>query len=142
MSTAASHYWARERPRIPQLRLLRGAESVRDGLPRADASTRSVAGRPALQLMVDSAPVLIAGSDSARRAALIDDLTETMPQSTLFEEASAVSEVLEHAPASRMVILSGDLDDTPAESLMHMLGHRHPGLPVVSVDGPAPASRT
>jgi hypothetical protein len=141
MSTAASHYWARERPHTPRLRLLRGAESMHDGSPRADVSTRSVAGRPALQLMVDPAPVLIAGSDSARRAALIDDLTETMPQSTLFEEASAVSEVLEHAPASRMVILSGDLDDAPAESLMQMLGHRHPGLPVVSVDGPAPASR-
>jgi hypothetical protein len=141
MSTAASHYWARERSHAPRLRLLRGAESMQDGSPRADASTRSVAGRPALQLMVDSAPVLIAGSDSARRAALIDDLTQAMPRSTLFEEASAVSEVLEHAPASRMVILSGDLDDTPAESLMHMLGHRHPGLPVVSVDGPAPASR-
>ncbi|HKH79189.1 MAG TPA: hypothetical protein VK272_07235 [Solirubrobacteraceae bacterium] len=141
MSTAASHYWARERSRAPRLRLLRGAESVRAGSPRADESTRSVAGRPALRLMVDPAPVLIAGSDSARRAALIDDLTQTMPQSTLFEEASAVSEVLEQAPASRMVILSGDLDDTPAESLMHMLGHRHPGLPVVSVEGPAPASR-
>ncbi len=112
MSTAASHYWARERSRAPRLRLLRGAESVHAGSPRADESTRSVAGRPALRLMVDPAPVLIAGSDSARRAALIDDLTETMPQSTLFEEASAVSEVLEHAPASRMVILSGDLDDT------------------------------
>jgi hypothetical protein len=143
MSTAASHYWARERSRAPQLRLLHCTEEPHDGLPCADAAdefARSIAGRPALRLADDPAPVLIAGTDSARRAALLDDLTQTMPQNTVFEEASAVSEVLEHAPTSCMVVLSGDLDDTPAESLMHVLGHRHPGLPVVSVDGSAPGS--
>jgi len=52
-----------------------------------------------------------------------------------------VWEVLAHAPSSRIVILSGELDDAPAESLMHTLGHRHPGLPVVSLGPPSPAER-
>jgi hypothetical protein len=35
-----------------------------------------------------------------------------------------------------MAFITGDLDDTPAESLMHVLAHRHPGLPVLIVDSP------
>jgi hypothetical protein len=80
--------------------------------------------------------VLIAGADPGRRATLLDELTETLPASTVFEEANAVCEVLEHAPGSRMAIITGDLDDAPAESLMHMLAHRHPALPVLIVDSP------
>jgi hypothetical protein len=39
------------------------------------------------------------------------------------------------------VIISGELDDVPAESLLHTLGHRHPGLPVVSVEATAAGLR-
>ncbi len=59
-----------------------------------------------------------------------------MPPNTVFEQAGAVCEVLEHAPGSRMVFFTGDFDDVPAESLMQMLAHRHPGLPVLIVDAP------
>jgi hypothetical protein len=80
---------------------------------------------------------LIAGSDAGQRAALLDELTQTLPASTVFAEADAICGVLEHAPRSRMAIITGDLDDAPAESLMHMLTHRHPALPVLIVDSPA-----
>jgi hypothetical protein len=33
------------------------------------------------------------------------------------------------------VILSGELEGIPAQSLMQMLGHRHPEVPVVCIDG-------
>jgi hypothetical protein len=86
---------------------------------------------------VQELPVLVAGRDSARRAAVLHDMTQTMPPETIFEQAGAFWEVLVRAPATSMVILSGELDDVPAESLLQMLAHRHPGLPVVSLDAPA-----
>jgi hypothetical protein len=64
-------------------------------------------------------------------------LTKIMTRRTPFEQAGTFWEVLVRAPASRMVILSGELDGMPAESLLHMIGHRHPGLPVVSLDASA-----
>jgi len=73
---------------------------------------------------------------AAAVAALLDELTQTLPASTVFEQAGAVCEVLEHAPGSRMVFITGDLDDSSAESLMRMLAHRHPELPVLVVDNP------
>ncbi len=35
-----------------------------------------------------------------------------------------------------MVVLAGDLDDADADSLMRLLGQRHPQLPVVCVEEP------
>jgi DNA-binding NtrC family response regulator len=84
--------------------------------------------------------VLVAGRDAGQRAAVLDELTKTMGPSTVFEQAGAIGQVLERAPASRMVVLSGDLDDAPAESVMQKLATRHPGLPVVSLDAPAPSA--
>jgi hypothetical protein len=55
----------------------------------------------------------------------------------MFEHADTVCEALEHAPGSRMAFIAGDLEDAPAESLMRMLAHRHPGLAVLVVDDPA-----
>jgi hypothetical protein len=72
---------------------------------------------------------------------VLHDLSETMPSGTHFEELGALWEVLAWAPASRAVIISGELDDVPAESLLHTLGHRHPGLPVVSVEAVAAGLR-
>ena len=83
-------------------------------------------------------PVLIAGRDSARRAVLLKELAEIMPGSTVFEEAGAFSEVLEHAPRSRIVVFSGDFPDVPADSFARVLARRHPRLPVVRLDAPAP----
>jgi hypothetical protein len=129
---------APERSFASKLRLLPNAPPA----PHEAHAARSAADRPPLRLMPDlspedGSPVLVAGPNSAQRAAVVDELTQTMSPSTTFEEAGALWEVLAWASASRMVILSGDLDDVPAESLMRMLGHRYPGLPVVSLDAQA-----
>jgi hypothetical protein len=77
--------------------------------------------------------ILVAGADPARRAAVLADLAEALPADTQFGEAGAAWEVLEQAPASGVVMLAGDLDEVTAESLMNVLGHRHPSLPVVAL---------
>ena len=77
--------------------------------------------------------ILVAGADAAQRAAVLHNLSETLPPSAQLGEACAVSEVLAQAPASSVVMLTGDLDEVSAESLMHMLGSRHPSLPVVAL---------
>jgi hypothetical protein len=87
----------------------------------------------------DPSPVLVAGRDPASRAKVIDSLSDIMPERTLFQEVGTFWEVLVRAPAIQMVVLSDQLDGIPTESLLHMLGHRHPGLPVVSLDAPASA---
>jgi len=83
-------------------------------------------------------PVLLAAADPDRRAQLRAEIGATLPQPTAFAEADAVCEVLERAPASRLVILAGDLGDGSAESLVRLLGLRHPELPVVSIETLAP----
>jgi len=82
-------------------------------------------------------PVLLAGGGRAARDAIRFDLAQTMPSATEFEQAGALWEVLARASESSMVILGGELDDVPAESVMQMLAHRHPALPVVRFDEPA-----
>jgi hypothetical protein len=77
--------------------------------------------------------ILVAGADAERRAAVLRDLSEALPPETQFGEARAAWEVLEQAPSSGVVMLAGDLDEVTAESLMHVLGHRHPSLPVVAL---------
>src|SRR4029077_14402087 len=86
------------------------------------------------------APVLLVSADAHRRAILRAELGATLPPRTRFCEADDVSQMLECARRSRAVILAGDLDDANAESLVHLLGRRHPRLPVVCVDAPAAAS--
>jgi hypothetical protein len=81
-----------------------------------------------------STTVLLAGADACGRELLREEIAATLPHRTRFIEAEDVCEVLEQAPLSRLVILAGDLDDASAESLMRMLGHRHPQLPVVCVE--------
>lgn len=77
--------------------------------------------------------VLVAGGERSSRAAVMRDLTETMPANTRFDEASDAWEVLALAPESRMIVLSGDLGDLSARSAMNMLAHRLPEVPVVSL---------
>ena len=84
-------------------------------------------------------PVLIAGRDAVKRAEVHQEMSELLPAGTCFEELDSFWEVLVKAPSSRMVILSGELDELPAESLLHTLGHRHPDLPVVSLEPDARA---
>ncbi|HLB20556.1 MAG TPA: hypothetical protein VK605_00480 [Solirubrobacteraceae bacterium] len=128
MSTVATS--SRAFPQAPTLRLL-----PRQGKP----DEREVGpDRRQLRLLTGSAPaqkpILLAGGDSGARAAVQHDLAKTMPRSTKFELAGALWEVLVRAPEASMVILSGELEEISAESVMQMLAHRHPGLAVVSID--------
>jgi hypothetical protein len=121
----------RHHRRRPSLRLLNGGQAAtlrgaRDGAP--------VQGRE----FEERSRILLVGADAHRRASLRKELTSTLPSSTRFEEAAETWEVLEHAPCSGVVMLTGDLQDASAESLMHLLGDRYPKLPVVALDTRAP----
>jgi hypothetical protein len=124
--------------RRSHLRMLRGdahtelsPERAANGLqPRPVDAAATAAERPAPR---ERSRILIAGADPKRRAAVLADLTEALPADTQFGEAGAAWEVLDQAPSSGVVMLAGDLDEVTAESLMHVLGHRHPSLPVVAL---------
>jgi hypothetical protein len=77
--------------------------------------------------------ILVAGADPIQRAAVLHDLSKTLPDSAQIGEACAVAEVLEQASSSSVVMLAGDIGEFSAESMMHMLGDRHPALPVVAL---------
>jgi hypothetical protein len=124
--------------RIPALRLL-PTPSPDEPRTTLESLRRDRAHPPALRVIAGPTRILLAGADAERRATLLDELSLTLPESTVFEQADAVSEALEHASGSRMAFIAGDLDDAPAESLMQTLAHRHPELPVLIVDGPAEA---
>ena len=111
----------------PRLRLLPKGARMRPLEEHEPTPARASEGR---------SPVLIAGRDASKRAQVRRDLDEVMPPGTRFEELGTFWEVLARAPASRMVIVSGEVDELPAESMLHTLGHRHPDLPVVSLETP------
>lgn len=123
----------------PKLRLLprKGSRSRPSRNPEASVGHRTL--RLFSEPKPEVQPVLVAGGDSAGRAAVLRDLAGSMPASTTFEQASAVWEVLVRAPGSSMVILSGELGEVSTESLMQMLAHRNPSLPVVSIDSDSDA---
>jgi hypothetical protein len=92
--------------------------------------------RPRLRLLQGQAQdrsILIAGSDERRRSNLRASLSARMPEGTRFTEATATWELLEHAPSSRMVMLAGEIEGSSTESVMHLLGNRHPQLPVLAL---------
>lgn len=115
----------------PSLRLLRGGRRESDHAPGA-APGRSAATR---------SRILVAGADAERRATVLRNLSEALPSETQFGEAGAAWEVLEQAPSSGVVMLAGDLDEATAESVMHVLGHRYPSLPVVALGLPGEHGR-
>jgi hypothetical protein len=131
---APAHSPAPELSSAPRLRLLPKGEDARPAAGRPPARTRFT---HATDVAPADAPVLIAGRDAAIRGQLRTELTELMPAGTRFEELGALWEVLARAPVSRMVILSGELDELAPEELLHTLGHRHPDLPVVSLGASA-----
>ena len=73
--------------------------------------------------------ILVAGADPAQRAAVLHDLSQSLPEGAQLGEAGAVSEVLERAPACSVVMLAGDLGDVPAESLMRCSAAATPTFP-------------
>jgi hypothetical protein len=84
--------------------------------------------------------VLLAGADERGRAILRAEFSTTLPPRTRWIEADDIASVLERAAYSRMVILAGDLQDADADSLIRLLGRRHPELPVIYVDAPLPVA--
>jgi hypothetical protein len=141
MSPLVSVRW-RERSHRPEMRALGGHDGPRE--PLTDGPGACEHPRPALRIVTSEgdtvAPVLLAGADARRRASLRAEFSAALPARTTFSEANDVAEVLERAPASRMVVLAGDLDDADADASMRLLGRRHPQLPVIYVDGPMPAA--
>jgi CheY-like chemotaxis protein len=136
---------SRQGSRHPVLRVLDRGE--RSASPADEPMNGTESRRPELQLVADRgrepsprvAPVLLAGADERSRALLRAEFGATLPPRTRWVEAGDVAEALERAAHSRMVILAGDLDDVDAESLMRMLGRRHPELPVIFVEAPQQA---
>jgi hypothetical protein len=124
----------------PQLRLLRGVRGAGRAVGSPRDEPRSGAGRVGSQS--SRSRILVAGADPSERAAVLRDLSETLPPDTQFGEAGAVSEVLEQAPTSGVVMLAGDLEEISAESLMRLLGDRHPSLPVVALGASPDPPRT
>ena len=136
--TAPARRHAPEWSSAPRLRLLPKAEHAHAAAETAPAQGRFT--RAATDNATPAEPaVLIAGRDAARRAQVRSELAELMPGGTRFEELGTFWELLAHAPSSRMVILSGELDELSTEALLHALGHRHPDLPVVSLEATAHA---
>jgi hypothetical protein len=132
---ASEHSPAQALSSAPRLRLLPKAPAPRRPAERAALRpTLGLVPQPASVAAPAAAPVLIAGRDPARRAQVRQDMCEVMPAGTRFEELSTFWEVLVYAPSARMVVLSGDLEELPAESLLHTLAQRHPDLPVVSLE--------
>lgn len=130
----------------PRLRLLpaRNDTHTRSYDAAGTEPTPAVETRSTLRLFskphAEERPVLLAGGDAAAREDVRRDLARSMSPGTVIEQVGAVWEVLARAADSSLVILSGGLEQLSAESLMQMLAHRHPGLPVVSLDSAAPDS--
>ncbi len=125
---------------------IRGTVLGRRLNPASDPRTDACA--PSEAIPADAGPgggtpgaaVLLAGADVRRRTMLRMELGAKLPARTRFCEAGEVTEVLERAPQSSMVILTGDLDDADGESLVRLLGRRHPQLPVIRVHESGPAN--
>lgn len=100
--------------------------------------TSSESFRPRLRLVGEPPrDILVAGGDAQRRGTLVRELAERMPQGTSIREAEATWQVLEQAPSSRLVMIAGDIEGSSPESMMHLLGSRHPQLPVVALGAAA-----
>ncbi len=125
MASTAQSPQAQPRPQLELLHSRDGEEAAKE--------------RPAPLRLVHQArqSILIAGRDARRRSNLLAELSARLPEGTHFEEATATWEVLEHAPHSRMVMLAGDVEGSSTESVMHLLGNRHPQLPVLALGASA-----
>jgi hypothetical protein len=77
--------------------------------------------------------VLIAGARSETRSKMLGELRNLLPASTQFVEACETWEMLACAATCRMVLLTDELGGVSSESLVRLLGRRHPTLPVLAV---------
>jgi hypothetical protein len=117
--------------------------AVAGGTPNARPQLHLLAGSPAPtpvgRLGSDSdraqhdAHVLVAGADATARARMLAELRSLLPSGTRFKEASETWELVAHAAGSSMVVLTGDLGGAPPATLLRLLSHRNPTLPVLAV---------
>jgi hypothetical protein len=114
-------------PQAPTLRLL--PKTGRSSTCSGRGQLRVLSGPPPSER-----PVLVAGSDAGACAAMQQEIARTMPPHTHFATADAIWELLVRAADACMVVLSGEIEEMPSEAILQMLAHKHPGLPVVSVD--------
>jgi hypothetical protein len=112
-----------------RLRLVRDTDACRAEPERSDETQ---ARRTTLDGRV--AYVLVAGSDASARSRMLGDLRNLLPASTRFLEACETWEMLARAASSRMIVLTDDLGAVSTESLVRLLGRRHPTLPVLAVE--------
>ena len=91
----------------------------------------------ALALGSRGARVVVADGDGPRRAALLDELTQKMPERTSFVEAATVAQALELARDSRMVVIGGAVQGASASALARSLQRRYPDLHVVDLAAPS-----
>ncbi len=87
------------------------------------------------------ARVVVADGDAPRRAALLDELTQRLPERTRFVEASSIAQALELARGSRMVVIGGPVQGASASSLARSLARRHPDVHVVDLAAPTRSRR-
>ncbi len=106
-----------------------GDADTRSGAPRSGA-------RAALGLAGAGARVLVADRDAPRRAALLDELTQKMPERTSFVEAATVAQALELARDSRMVVIGGPVQGASPSSLARLLARRYPDVSVLDLTAP------
>ncbi len=80
--------------------------------------------------------MVVADGDAPRRAALLDELTQKMPERTSFVEAATVEQALELAEGSRMVVIGGPVHGASTSALARSLQRRYPELHVVDLAAP------
>jgi hypothetical protein len=104
----------------------------------ADTGADGSAGgaRAELELVGVGARVVVADGDGPRRAALLDELTQKMPERTRFVEAATVEQAHEFATDSRMVVIGGAVHGASASALARSLQRRYPELHVVDLAAP------
>jgi hypothetical protein len=116
----------------PRERSLRPQRGEGDSAGKRTPVRRPPSGEPARPLP-SGAPVLLVGADAGTCALLRTDLAAGLPRGTRFVEARDVAQTLERAPFCRTAILAGDLPDSDADSLIHLLARHHPRLAVLRV---------
>lgn len=114
------------------LRLVKGVQAGTPPRPASELPAIDV--RPGAQDRPrDSEQVLVAGSDPSARASMLVELRSLLPAETCFVEAGETWEMIARSADSRMVVLTGDLGEASASSLLRLLARRNPALPVLVV---------
>jgi hypothetical protein len=102
-----------------------------EGMPSHSAWQPFAPERTALGVLGGGPRVVIADGDENRRAALLERLTDVLPEGTVFIEAATAAEALERARGSRMLVVGEGFGDASAGHLARIVGRRYPDLHVI-----------